>query len=406
MTRHVPLWLDRFPKSRRPSYPRFHGQLETDVVVVGGGLTGAACAWSFSAAGVKTVVLEADRLGVGATAGSLGVIREDFDSSFQESASAHGLRAARMLWQGLRRASLDVAAAIRRLNIRCDLTPQDFLVVARRDSVAVKRLRREYESRREAGFDHSWLTAAALTRTAAVEGGGAIRTRGFAFDPYRACLGFASAAAERGATLFERSPVRRIRATRKYVDVVTGKGSIRAQAVVIATNTALPDLRALRRHLEPRHSYAVVTEPLPAAVRRELGPRTAALRDFAEPPHFLRWLKDDRAFFVGGDQPPIPSRARPKTLVQRSGQLMYELSTLFPAISGARPEWAWDFSHDGTVDGLPFVGLHRNFPRHLFALGHGRHGAGVAWLAARLLLRQYQGEPDKGDEFFGFSRIL
>jgi glycine/D-amino acid oxidase-like deaminating enzyme len=406
MTRHVPLWLDRFPKSRRPSSPRFHGQLETDVVVVGGGLTGAACAWSFSAAGVKTVMLEADRLGVGATAGSLGLIREDFDSSFQDTASAHGLRAARILWQGLRRASLDFAAAIRRLNIRCDLTPQDFLVVARRDSDAVKRLRREYASRREAGFDHSWLTAAALTRTAAVEGGGAIRTRGFAFDPYRACLGFASAAAERGATLFEHSPVRRIRATRKYVDVVTGKGSIRAQAVVIATNSALPDLRALRRHLDPRHSYAVVTEPLPAGVRRELGSRTAALRDFAEPPHYLRWLKDDRAFFVGADQPPIPSRARAKTLVQRSGQLMYELSTLYPAISGARPEWAWDFSHDGTVDGLPFVGLHRNFPRHLFALGHGRHGAGVAWLAARLLLRQYQGEPDKGDEFFGFSRIL
>jgi glycine/D-amino acid oxidase-like deaminating enzyme len=93
-------------------------------------------------------------------------------------------------------------------------------------------------------------------------------------------------------------------------------------------------------------------------------------------------------------------------LGQRWGQLMYELSTLYPAISGAMPEWTWDFAHDGTVDGLPFVGLHRNFPRHLFALGHGRHGAGVAWLAARLLLRHFQGEPDKGDELFGFARIL
>ena len=63
-------------------------------------------------------------------------------------------------------------------------------------------------------------------------------------------------------------------------------------------------------------------------------------------------------------------------------------------------------THDTTVDGLPYVGLHRNFPRHLFALGHGRHGAAVAWLAARLLLRQFQGAPDKGDELFGFSRIL
>ena len=85
---------------------------------------------------------------------------------------------------------------------------------------------------------------------------------------------------------------------------------------------------------------------------------------------------------------------------------MYELSTSYPAISGTMPEWAWAFAHDETVDGLPYVGLHRNFPRHLFALGHGRHGEGVAWLAARVLLRAFRGEPAKGDELFGFGRIL
>jgi glycine/D-amino acid oxidase-like deaminating enzyme len=62
--------------------------------------------------------------------------------------------------------------------------------------------------------------------------------------------------------------------------------------------------------------------------------------------------------------------------------------------------------HHESVDGLPVIGLHRNFPRHLFALGHGRHGAGVAWLAARLLVRLYTGESAKGDELFGFGRIL
>jgi len=407
MIRHTPIWLDRFPKSRRPSYPAFRGQLETDVVIVGGGLTGCACAWSFAAAGVKTVVLEADRIGSGATARSLGLIREEFDASFQETAAAHGLRAARTLWQGMRRASLDFAAAIRRLNIRCDLAPQDLLHFAPRDVDAVKRLRREYDARRRAGFDHSWVTVAALARETSIEGGGALRTRGGVIDPYRTCLGFAASAASRGAALFERTAVRRIRAGRKRVEVATGRGTLRAQAIVVATGGAsLPDLRALRRHLHPQQSYAVVTEPLPATVRRELGRRAAAVRDGATPPHFLRWLKEDRALFAGGDQAPIAARTRDKMLVQRTGQLMYELSTLYPAISGAMPEWAWDSTHDGTVDGLPYVGLHRNFPRHFFALGHGRHGAAVAWLAARLLLRQFQGDPERGDALFGFSRIL
>lgn len=406
MPRHVPLWLDRFPKNRRPDYPRFRGEADTDVIIIGGGLTGCATAWSFAAAGIKTIVLEADRLGTGSTAGSLGIIREDFEASFQETASRHGLRAARTIWQGLRRASLDFAAAIRRLNLRCDLAPQDLLQVARREADAVKHLKREYDARRAAGFDHSWLTAAALSREASVEGGGAIRTRGFTFDPFRACLGFAAAAADRGATFFERTPVRRIRAGRKMVQVTTATGTIRGQAVVVTGGAGLPDLRALRRHLSHRESYAVVTEPLPAAVRRELGRRAASLTDTGTPPHFLRWLKDDRVLFAGADQDPVPARAQEKNLLQRAGQLMYELSTTYPAISGAMPEWTWAFAHDTTVDGLPYVGLHRNFPRHLFALGHGRHGAAVAWLAARVLLRQFQDSPDKGDDLFGFSRIL
>ena len=406
MPRYAPLWLDRFPKTRRPAHPRLRGELDTDVIVVGAGLTGCACAASFAAAGIKVVVLEAERVGAASTAASAGLIREDFDASFQETASAQGLRAARTLWQGMRRASLDFAAAIKRANIPCDLVPQDLLHVAPRDGDAVRRLRREYDARRAAGFDHTWMTAAALAREASLEGGGAIRTRGFAFDPFRACLGVAASAASRGATFFERTPVGRIRAGRKTVEVTAGTGTVRAEAVIIATGAPLPDLRALRRHLHHQQSYAVVTEPLPAAVRRELGRRAAALRDSSSPPHFLRWLKDDRVLFVGADHEPVAARALDKMLVQRSGQLMYELSTIYPAISGAMPEWSWDVTHDTTVDGLPYVGLHRNFPRHLFALGHGRHGAAVSWLVARLLLRQFQGVPDKGDELFGFSRIL
>jgi len=339
--RNVPIWLDRYPKSRRPSYPRFRGDLDTEVVIVGGGLTGCVTAWSFAVAGVKTVLLEADSIGRGATTESAGLIREDFDASFRENAAAHGLRAARTMWQTMRRASLDFPAAIRRLGIRCDLAPADCLTFARAYSENPRLLQREYQSRREAGLDHIWLKSAAVSRQAGIDSGGAIRTHGFALDPYRACVGFAAAATSRGAQLHEDSPVRRIRAGRKQVVVSTATGTIRASAVVVATSPGLADLRALRRHLKAIDAYAVVTEPLPAAVRRQVGSRSSALRDIDIPHHLLRWLKDDRVFFSGADQPVVADRARSKALVQRTGQLMYELSVLYPAISGLQPEWAW-----------------------------------------------------------------
>jgi glycine/D-amino acid oxidase-like deaminating enzyme len=404
--RHVPFWLDRVAKTRRPAYEKLKGASETTVAVVGGGLTGCACAFSFAAAGIKVVLLEAGAIGAGNTAGSIGLVRDDFDTGFAQAAARHGLRPARHMWQAMHRASLDLQAAIRRLDARCDLSRADLVEFVPRSPDPAKRLRREYESRREAGLEHSWMTPASLTREAAIETGGGIRTHGATLDPYRACLAFAAGAAARGAAIYERSEVLRVQATRKHVDVGLERGRVRADAVVIATGAPLRDLKALRRHLDPRHRYVVVTDPLPAVVKRETGRRTAALRDAADPPHALRWLKDDRVMFAGGDQHPVPARLQEKTLVQRTGQLMYELSTLYPAISGIQPAWSWQIADYRTVDGLPFAGLHRNFPRHLFAISSDGHGAAFAWLAARILLRQFQGDPAKADEFFGFTRVL
>ena len=405
-TSHVPFWLDRVSRGRRPSYARLRGHVDTRVVIVGGGLTGCACALSFATAGVKVLLLEAEAIGQGTTARTTGLVREDFDASFKDTAATHGLAAARTMWQLFRRGSLDFSAILRRLNVRCELASEDLLNFAPDDSDAARSLRREYQSRRAAGLLHSWLTPAAFTRETALPSGGAIRTRGAKLDPYRAAVALAAAAVARGASVHEQSRVNRVRAGAKTVEVTTDAGVIRAEAVIVATSAPLPDLRALRRHLKPHLGYGVVTEPLPAVVRRAVGGRTATLRQDGTPPHFLRWLTDDRVFFSGADQPEVPARGREKALVQRTGQLMYELSLLYPDISGLAAEWSWDTTRYETVDRLPFAGVHRNFPRHLFAMSDPHHGAGFSWMAARLLLRSFQKTPLKGDDLFGFSRVL
>ena len=269
-TRNVPYWLDRVPKTRRPAFPRLRGAFDTSVVIVGGGLTGCACAWSFAAAGVKVILLEADTIGSGATARGLGLVREDFDASFQETASAHGLRAARSLWQSMRRASLDFPAALRRLAVKCDLAPEDLLTCSSRDPQSSRLLRREYQSRRDAGLNHTWLTPAAVTREAAIESGGAIRTRGFALDPYRACLGLVLRRLARGDDL---------RAVRSRGSGQAGKQvesrlpRQRSCGSGVGSHRGAESDSRTRRHLKT-DSYAVVTESLPAAVR----PKSAAGR--------------------------------------------------------------------------------------------------------------------------------
>lgn len=404
--RRVPFWLDRIPKSRRPTRPPLAGTVDADVAIVGGGLTGCACAFAFVSAGVQVVVLEADAVGQQGAARSSGLLREDFEASFREAASAHGLAAARSMWQALRSASLDFAANLRRIDARCELDADDLLSLPAPGAEPAHELAREYRARRAAGLHLTWATPRAVSAAASLESGGAIRARASTLDPYRACLSIAAAAVRRGAAIHERSHVTRFRATRSGVEVTTGRGTVRARAVIVATPSPLPDLRALRRHLRPHASYSVVTAPMSAPMRRAVGPRTAVLSQEVDPPHLLRWLRGDRILFTGADQPEPPPRAHDRALVQRTGQLMYELSLLYPDVSGLPPAWAWNSSVYTTPDGLPFAGVHRNFPNHLFAMRGGHRGAGFAWLAARTLLRRFQDRPEKGDDLFGFARVL
>jgi glycine/D-amino acid oxidase-like deaminating enzyme len=402
----VPYWLDRYPKARQPSYPRHRGELDVQVAILGGGLTGCSTAYAFAAAGVRVALVEANRVGQGGSASCPGLLRLEPAVPFDALKAQHGVRVARHLWQSFRRAGLDMAATIRRLRIRCELVPDAALRVGLSNGDE-RMLRREMASMRAAGVEGSWLTPARLRQETGLAGIGAIRSAGDAFvDPYRAALGLAAEAVKRRAHVFERTPVGRVRTGRKGVELQTEGGLIRAETVVVASHHPLPAFKPLRRHFDAREAFCVITPPVPSFVRREFGRSRAIVIDHEDPPHIFRRTSDERVLFLGADGAPVPARAREKAMVQRAGQLMYELSKLYPAIAGTRPEYGWFVPVSAAPDGFVCIGPHRNYPRHLFALGSGHNGIAAAHLAARVLLRHYVGAPDKGDELFGFARLL
>ena len=400
----TPVWLALVPRKRRPSYPRLRGHQEAEVAVIGAGMAGCATAYAFAASGVSVALVEAGSIGQGATVSSAGLLMQEPDGDYLALKAQCGRRAARRIWQMTRRATLDLVATLHRLRIRCQLETHDALYFTRSEDDATL-LRRELAGRRTAGLEATWLTPERLHRATKLWGHGGIRTRGNSqVDPYRACLGLAVAAAKRSAEVYERSPVAKIRPDLRGVDIKTEGGMLRAQHVVITTGTATALFKPLARHLRATHTYIVLTPPLGAKVRAELGQRDAILTDTETPPHRVRWTRDDRIMFGGADQPEPPNRWWEQILVQRAGQLMYELSTHYPAISGIQPEYAWAGPITKTPDAVPYVGPHRNYPRHLFALGLGHNSLSAAFLASRVLLRCHLGAPAKGDELFGFTR--
>jgi glycine/D-amino acid oxidase-like deaminating enzyme len=396
------VWVDVFPRSRVAAYPRHRGHLDADVVIVGGGLIGCATAYACAAAGIKAALVEAGRIGRGSTGSSAGWISDDPGVSLVDVEKAVGLRAARTAWQAWRRAALDFGTLIRRLELKCDFKPRPALLVATTPEQAT-RLERERKALRAAGLARSLVNARRIAAEVGIAGAAGLSSRdGATIDPYRAAVGLAAAAAARGARLLEASPAKRIKFGRRWVDVTTAGGTLRAGRVVIATGTPTSLFASLARHFWYKSSFLALTDRVPAKVRPQLGRRAMVVRDSATPPHVIRWVDDTRLLISGADSKRLPPRLRDKVIVQRTGQLMYELSTIYPDISGILPAYGWEAPYGRTADGLPLIGPHRNFPRHLFAFGDASQSVTGAHLASRILLRHCLNQLDPADEVFGF----
>jgi len=400
----TPIWLvGGPPRGRR--YPTLIGNHEADVAIVGGGMTGAGIAHEFAAAGLRVVLVDADLVGRGSTAASTALLMQETDEELGSLAKRYGAKRAARIWELSRSAARDLVATIRRLRIACGLTERDsiYFTTERR---AAAGLRQECRRRQRAGFSATWLAPASLLAVAGIAGEGAIRSTGDAqFDPYRACIGLLRAAARQGARIFERSPVRRIDATPTGVTVRTARGTISAPRVIIATGFATPAFKPLAGRFHMKHTYVLATAPIDRRQRARLGVRDVLLWDTEQPYHYARWTADRRLLLGGSDRPVVPPGRRRQAFAAGTGKLREYFEELLPALKDIDIEFAWEGLFATTPDGLPYIGPHRRYPRHLFALGYGGNGMTFGFLAARLLLDAVRNVPNRDLRLFAFNRV-
>jgi glycine/D-amino acid oxidase-like deaminating enzyme len=368
-------------------------------------MTGALVAHAFAAAGISTVLLEGGFVSRGSTAGSSALLLQEPDLELTGLVRRYGLRASKRIWQMSQESVHDLVALLTRLRIACDLQMRHAIYYAT-DAEAAGRLRQEWTLRNRTGFDATWLDPAALGRLTGVSGQGAIRTQGSAqFDPYRACLGILRAASVAGAQVFERSRVQRIVVNDDHVRVHTRHGVVTADRVVIATGYATPEFRPLAGRFRMYRTYVLATEPLSAAQRSRLGLSDILLWDAERPYHYARWTPDHRLLLGGGDRLVRPRQRRGSMFAAARRELRAHFETQLPALKGMETPFAWEGLFAMTPDSLPYIGPHRRYPRHWFALGYGGNGMTFGFLAARLLLERWQDRASGDHALFEFGRM-
>lgn len=401
-----PVWLQGSRAEGVRRYPTLRGREEVDVAIVGGGMTGSVVAALFAAAGVRVAVVEAALAARGSTAASTALLLQEPDKGLIELGRTYGAPAARRIWELSREAAGDLIATLRQRRIDCGLEKRPSVYYTTR-AEAVRPLRAELAGRRRAGFGGEWLTPGALRRLTAIPGRGGILTNGNAqFDPYLASVGLLASAAADGALVFERSRVRGVRQTPGGVRVLTGGGEVAARQVVVATGYAVPGFEPLVGRFRMRHTYVLATEPLAAADRRELGVGDVMAWDTGRPYHYLRWTPDRRLLIGGADRPVMRGRRRRAGMAAGASDLRSHFEGLLPALANVRIARAWEGLFAMTPDGLPYIGPHRRYPRHLFALGYGGNGMTFGFLAARMLLEMWQGRRSGDHALFAFGRRM
>ena len=399
-----PVWLPAAAARGAGWHPTLSSILRADVAIVGGGLTGAIAALRFAEAGVDTIVLEANRVGQGSTAASSALLLQEPDARLTTLAARYGTATARRIWRVSHDAARELIALLERLSPRTAVRRRDTIYYTT-DADEVAPLHAEYAARRRAGFEATWLTAGALRTEAGIPARAGIRTQGNAHcDPFQACAAVMRAAVRAGARVFERSAVRRIDTRRDGVRIRTGAGGVEARQVVVATGYATRQFTPLAGRFQMSHTYVVATPPLTAGERRELGLADVLLWDTRRQYHYARWTTDHRLLLGGADRPIHGGRPAPARLSAAVDAIRAHFERLLPALADLPLAHAWEGRFANTPDSLPYVGPHRRYPHHAFALGYGGNGMTFGSLAGRLLVERWQGVTSRDHALFAFDR--
>jgi glycine/D-amino acid oxidase-like deaminating enzyme len=386
--RALSFWHDSFPG---PVVPRaaLDRDISADVAIVGAGYTGLWTAYYLkrNRPSLDVVVLEAETAGYGASGrngGWCSAYLSGIDGWLDDmDHRPDAIRLQRLMFDAVR----ETGSVAEREAIDCHFDPAGALEIAV-TRPQLQRLREELARLRSLGFDegdYRWLNARALRDTIRVEGAlGAVHFRHCAaIHPARLARGLADVVKRLGATIYEGSPVSRVRDGQ----VVTPRGSVRAENVLLATEGYGGTLPGRARHLVPVHSMMVATEALDPQQLSAIGdPARVCFGNLDRIVTYGQRTADDRIafgcrgiyFYGSGIRSRFDSADPAFELARRT------LLRFFPGLEGVRFSHAWGGCMGVSRSLRPSV----NFDparRFGWAGGYFGNGVGAAHLAGRTL---------------------
>lgn len=380
------------------NFAPLQGEQRADVCVIGAGFTGISTALHLAERGYNVHVVEANRVGWGASGRNGGQMIGGI-SGEQAIAKAHG-RDVEELFGELRWAGhAIIRERVQTYRIRCDLKA-GYVDVAIRPR-HLRAIEADYERLQRQGFPHE-VRILSQQETQDTLGTreyiGALLNMGNGhLHPLNLCVGEARAAQSLGSTIYEQSPVINIERGAR-ARVVTAQGAVTADAVILAGNAYHALEKKLRGILFPVNSFIIATEPLSEQTVASINPRDLAVCDPNFVIEYFRLSADKRLLFggrcnyFGNDPEQIKLQLRPK------------MTRVYPQLANTRIDYAWGGTIGVPVNRVPQFGRLAN--NIFYCQGYSGHGVNVTHLAGRIMADAVAGTVEQFDLFANVKPIV
>lgn len=374
---HAPSW---YAATAHASSPRtaLKGAAETEICVIGGGFTGVAAALTLAERGRSVILVEAHRIGWGASGRNGGQVLPGW-SGEGEIAKQLGERGVRFLDRTRYAGAEIIERNIQRYGIDCDYV---------RGAMTVANNQRQYDALIKEHDDAAARQAAGHLTLVDRKGlkqrvetssyvGGLVDARAGHCHPLNLVLGEARAAEGLGVQIFESSPV---------IDIIVGDplvirldaGEVRAKAAILAGNAhhALAQTR-LGGYMLPAQTFMMATAPLGEDRARALIPDNLAVADANWVLDYFRRTSDHRLLFGGR------CTYSNRVAADIAAELQPRMLRVFPQLADAKIEFAWTGTIGIPLNRVPLIG--RLAPNYFFAQGYSGHGVNCSHIAAAIL---------------------
>lgn len=373
-------------------YPVLEGAKSADICVVGAGFTGVAAALTLAERGYSVALVEANRIGWGASGRNGGQVINGI-SGLAKIRRKRGSGVDDMLWDLKWRGNDIIYERVEKYGIQCDLKSGFLEVAPKPRQVSYFE---EYAAEREKhNFPYQYEIwdkekTRAMLGTDAFHGG-FICYRDGHLHPLNLCIGEARAAHNLGVQIFEQSPVTGIEHGDRPV-VRTASGHVRADAVVLAGNAySLLEPKHLSNLVFPAGSYIIGTEPLSEDVVNRINPQDVAVCDVNEVVDYYRLSADKRLLYGGA------CNYSGRDPVSIKSYILPRMLKVYPQLKDVRIDFEWGGKIGIVLNRIPAVGrINKNV---YYCQGYSGHGVTATHVMGEVMSDAIAGTMERYDLF-------